>query len=322
MNSTVSNILISGAGQLGSRYLQGLVKCRFPLRVYVQDIYGESLILAKQRWNEALGQESEHEVSFHTSLDALPRLLNIAIVATTADVRPRVVCEIAKQSAVRYWVLEKVLAQNESGLDEILLHTGKSAGAWVNTPRRMMSWHQQIKAQLGGILPLTLEVNGGRWGLACNAIHFLDLLAWWTGETLQNICTDGLAKKWQKSKRPDYMEVFGGLEAQFSGGSRVLLRVEESAVAMSLSIRSGETLLWEISESDGLASRADEVAIPGRMNYQSEMTGPLVDSILEYGRCDLPTMAESIAMHRVFIRGMQAHWAGADNFDSICLPIT
>ena len=86
--SKVSNILISGAGQLGSRYLQGLIKCRLPLRIYVQDIYHESLYRAKQRWNEVFIPETLHEVSFRTSLDSLPQEIDIAIVATTADVRP------------------------------------------------------------------------------------------------------------------------------------------------------------------------------------------------------------------------------------------
>jgi hypothetical protein len=322
MTSTVYTIVISGAGQLGSRYLQGLVKSRYVLQIYVQDVCDESLVLAKRRWDEALGQESLHEVSFHTSFDTLPRQLDIAIVATTADVRPQIVRKIAEHAAVRYWVLEKVLAQNEFGLDEILLFAGKCDGAWVNTPRRMMPWHQQIKAQLGGASPLVLEVSGGRWGLACNAIHFLDLLAWWTGETLQSIRTDGLGGNWQMSKRANYQEVLGVLEARFSGGSRAVLRDEESGAAISLSIYSGGNLLWQISESGGLASRADGLELPGRMSYQSEMAGTLVDSILEHGRCDLPTMTASIAMHRVFIREMQVHWVRAGNFGAICLPIT
>ena len=156
-------ILIAGAGQLGSRYLQGLAKCRLPLSIYVQDIYDESLVRAEQRWNEVLGTETRHVVSFHKSFESLPQQLDIAIVATNADVRPRVIGEIASLSAVRYWVLEKVLAQSESGLDEIVSNTRNSSGAWVNTPRRMMPWHQQVKSQLGLKQPMTLEVQGGLW---------------------------------------------------------------------------------------------------------------------------------------------------------------
>jgi hypothetical protein len=314
-------ILISGAGQLGSRYLQGLAKCRSPLKIYVQDIYGESLGRAEQRWNEVLDPESRHEVSFHNSFVSLPLQLDIAIVATTADVRPQVVSEIAGHMDVRYWVLEKVLAQSESGLDEIVLHTKGSLGAWVNTPRRMMPWHQQIKTQLGINHPMRLKVEGGLWGLACNAVHFLDLFAWWTGETLQAVNTDRLANHWFESKRPGNWEITGTLEARFSGGSRAILSVKEEVAPICLELDDGR-LSWLIKEAEGSARRSDGLEIPGRMIYQSEMSATLVESLLGDGCCDLPKLEESVALHRVFIRSMLEHWKRAGNPDATYVPIT
>ena len=112
-------ILISGAGQLGSRYLQGMVNCNSPLRIYVHDCHENSLSLAKQRWDEAANLNNIHKVSYHTSLQGLPGLIDIAIVSTTADVRATVVENISKKIDVNYWVLEKVLAQNEYDLDKV-----------------------------------------------------------------------------------------------------------------------------------------------------------------------------------------------------------
>ena len=138
-------ILISGAGQLGSRYLQGMVNCNSPLRIYVHDCHENSLSLAKQRWDEAANLNNIHKVSYHTSLQGLPRLIDIAIVSTTADVRATVVENISKKIDVNYWVLEKVLAQNEYDLDKLISNINIKSTAWVNTPRRMMSWHKKIK---------------------------------------------------------------------------------------------------------------------------------------------------------------------------------
>ena len=39
MKQIAKTIFIVGAGQLGSRYLQGLVKCNTPLKIYIQDIH-------------------------------------------------------------------------------------------------------------------------------------------------------------------------------------------------------------------------------------------------------------------------------------------
>jgi len=321
MNPTLPTILISGAGQLGSRYLQGLVKCRLPLRIYVQDIYEESLDRAEQRWDEAHGPVSHHTVSFHTSFESLPRQLNVAIVATTAGVRPQVIGEIADHSAVQFWVLEKVLAQSEAGLDEIMSSIGNGSSAWVNTPRRMLHWHQQIKSKLDHGRPMTLKVDGGSWGLACNSIHFLDMFAWWVGETLVEINTEQLDSQWFEAKRPGNFEVLGTLHAKFSGGSCVSLSARKGEVFYAFELDDG-THTWSIDEDASTAKRSDGFDLPGRLPFQSEMSTALVESILENGTCELPTLTESAEIHRVFIRSMLEHWKRSVNGCATAVPIT
>lgn len=321
MKSTVATILIAGAGRIGSRYLQGLVKCRMPLRIYVQNIHEKSLGRAEQCWNEVLGMETHHNVSLHTTFESLPRQLDIAIVATTSDIRPKTVGEIANHTAVRFWVLEKVLAQSESGLDEIMSRIGNSSNAWVNTPRRMIPWHKQIKLQLGLGCPITLKVEGGLWGITSNAIHFLDLIAWWTGETLQYVDTNHLNPHWFKGKRQGNWEVSGTLESWFSGGSHVLLTSRENRDLASLEVSDG-FLLWLIKEAEGLARRSDGIEISGRMHNQSEMSASLVESILESGCCDLTTLEESVALHRIFISSMLECWKRVGNYTATFVPIT
>jgi hypothetical protein len=321
MNSKVSNILIVGAGQLGSRYLQGLVKCRVPLRIFVQDVYKESLCRAEQRWNEVLTPEAPHEVIFCTSLATLPRKIDIAIVATTADVRPDVIGEIARRFDVSFWVLEKVLAQSESGLDQIMSHIKKGSNAWVNVPRRINPWHNKIKSQLNLKSPMNFKFEGKLWGLASNSVHFLDLIEWWTGETLQSVCTDHLDHRWFESKRPTFWEVLGGVEARFSGGSCAVLVAKNDGVSVDIGVRN-DHLSWMIKEAEGLARRSDGVEISGRMKAQSELTAGMVDSIIETGTCELPTVKESAALHRIFILSMLKHWRQAGNPSATFIPIT
>jgi hypothetical protein len=291
------------------------------LEIYVQDICEASLDRANQRWAEVHGPDSCHSTTFTKVFDSLPPHLDLAIVATTAQVRPQVLGEIASHRTVRAWVLEKVLAQSESALDEIVAYVGTGSSAWVNTPRRMMPWHHQIKSELGLRQPLSLTVEGGGWGLACNAVHFLDLLAWWTGETLQDIRTEGLSPTWFEGKRPGNWEVFGTLEARFSGGSRALLSAEEGDVFYFMAVSDGRRS-WAVDEIQGLANCSDGIEIAGRIPFQSEMSRVLVESILEHGRCDLPMLAESVSLHRVFINGLLEHWKRADHSDATFLPIT
>ena len=63
-----------------------------------------------------------------------------------------------------------------------------------------------------------------------------------------------------------------------------------------------------IQESDGIATRNDGFIIKGRDEYQSEMTAPLVESILQTGTCLLPSLKESAAIHLPMIQSFLDHW--------------
>ena len=57
-------VAIIGAGQLGSRYLQGMVHCKLPLHIMVIDPSNESLVRAQDRWNEVSAIRNVHFVEF------------------------------------------------------------------------------------------------------------------------------------------------------------------------------------------------------------------------------------------------------------------
>ncbi|WP_397411239.1 hypothetical protein [Polaromonas sp.] len=316
-----SSVLVSGAGQLGSRYLQGLATCRHPLDIHVHDVQPAALALAEQRWQEVAALSTAHTVSFQAAVAALPREFDVAIVATTARARPQLVREIAEHSAVRYWVLEKVLAQSEAGLDDILACTQPSRGAWVNTPRRMLPWHHQIAEHLVRNGAMTMTVDGGFWGLACNSIHFLDLFSWWTGETLEAVDCAGLADHWIEGKRAGNWEVLGSIEARFSGGSTMRIHAQQGEVFYTFELVDGEQV-WRMTEQTGTAVRSDGLEVPGRIPFQSELSGDLVVALLTTGYCGLPSVAQSVAMHRIFIRGLLLHWRQTMDPGASLLPIT
>ena len=92
-----ARILITGSGQLGSRYLQGLANCQNTLDIYVQDIYKQSLQIAKQRWEEACqtnvaingvltDPSYQNQITFVSSFDKLPKQIDIAIVAVSYEI--------------------------------------------------------------------------------------------------------------------------------------------------------------------------------------------------------------------------------------------
>ena len=320
----ISTILISGAGQLGSRYLQGMALSLKSLKIYVHDFNAIALSTAEQRWNE-VSNSNNHEVLCITSLESLPKNIDIVIVATTANTRLSATKSICSHARVKYWVLEKVLAQNEDEIDKILSLIDSSQ-AWVNTPRRLMSWHQDIKKSLNWDNPVNFLVKGGSWDLACNAIHFLDLFSWWSGEKLKSVNAENLDKNWFKSKRANYWEVLGELKVEFSNGSKASIYADNSSDPVLIKVGNNYDQSSDysclINETKGMAMRSDGTEISGNMSFQSDITSAMIDSILDNGYCDLPLLRESAELHRVFIREMHRHWKNSGNPSATFVPIT
>ena len=87
-------------------------------------------------------------------------------------------------------------------------------------------------------------------------------------------------------------------------------------------IYKSDHLIWEINENSGLASCTDGQRIGGRIEYQSQLSGSLVDNILQDNKCDLPSLDESSQMHSVFLDSMLNHWNFSQNRNDKSLPIT
>jgi len=312
-------ILISGAGQLGSRYLQGMYKCTLPLKIFVHDPSIKSLKIAKQRWEEVSMENSPHEVSFIKSLEKLPKSVDIVIVSTNSGNRLSAVTNISLNTNVMHWILEKVLVQSETDLNKLTSIINLSS-AWVNTPRRLMPWHKSIKDQLNNVEPFKFEVMGGSWGLACNTIHYLDLFSWWSGEFIEDISTEKLDKEWFKSKRQGYWEVTGELKAKFSGGSVANIICDQSTKPVVIKLKNVDS--WVINESEGFARKSDGTEINGTLNFQSDITASMIETILLYGSCNLPSLEESVELHRIFIRELFEHWRKMGNPLATFIPIT
>lgn len=314
-------VLIVGAGQLGSRYLQGLSKVDFPLDIIVSDVSPESLLRAETRWHEVSGDKPLHQVKYICGLLGIPLEIDLAIIATSADVRPSVVSQLAENIVVRYWLLEKVLAQSESDLDVITSVLGVKTNVWVNTPRRMMNWFRELKEVTTHRTPVICTIDGFDWGLACNAVHYLDFMTWWTGESVIDIQTEQLAAQWHRAKRPGNWEVYGTLIANFGGGSELILHCKSEPTPRTMILGTVDSQ-WLIHELDGIALRSDGLSLPGRLEFQSEMTGALVESILTTGTCSLPSLSESVALHRPLLSALLAHWKSTMPDQLSYVPIT
>lgn len=316
-------VAIVGAGQLGSRHLQGLKTASLPLSITVVDCCVESLNIAKERY-EAIEKIGEKGIRYVNEIDELPKLLDLVIVATGSKPRASIIKGLLKHSEVRYLVLEKVLFTTLSDYDDIeLLLEKNDVRAWVNCPRRLLGSYSYIKNKLQLSEPIKMDYIGKDWGLCCNAMHFIDIFMYLVREELYDINTDGVESMIYESKRSGYIEMKGTLRIKTERGNELLLssvsECEQSGI-VHISDNFNHFILYE---SKGiLAVEGEEKELKVETPFQSQLTGLLADIILKTGCCPLSTYKESAQYHRLFITKMLEKYNEISGKESKELPIT
>ncbi len=312
-------ILIAGAGQLGSRYLQGLVKYDLSaLDVYVYDISNVSLNTALDRWLEVSKGESIHSIKFIDDLNTLPKSLDIAIVSSTADFRLEIIRKILHYTNVSNWILEKILVQS-LGQVEVLNNLLSKSHCWVNTPMHMWSLYKKLTPNFRG-----RKIHASFSGipnLACNAIHYIDYISRINNTDVTSINIDKLSSNLILAKRPGFYEIEGELLVSYADESTLVLSSGTGGDAYKVKIEA-DSSIWHIFELDGYAEKeggGDKVS--GSAEFQSVLTAPLLKKILTDRACDLPTLSQSIKQHEVFLEAMQLHFSRCGYLSEV-VPIT
>lgn len=309
----MKNIVVIGAGQLGSRHLQALSKVNFPTKIEVVDPFGTSLEVARGRFNEMPSNPNISGISFYSSLSELSSKVDLAIIATNADIRADVIRSLVKYCDVKNLVLEKVLFQKPEEYTEIqVIFEVKNVKVWVNHPRRVFPYYAKLKELLAGSKQVSYQVQGGDWGQACNGLHFIDHLAFLTGCDDLEINTGGLNHSVISSKRKGYFEVSGILTGTV-GPHPFELFCHQDASPVVITICS-DNLNAIIDEGNGWVRISTKengwqwVEEKTKIIYfQSELSKKIAEDILGMGRCDLPTFAEATKLHIPFINAMLEH---------------
>lgn len=309
-----SAILVVGAGELGSRHLQALAQLREPAELAVVEPDPGNRQRARNRFSEIAGHERHHWTEFKSLESLRGQVLDVAIVATGADVRHEVVKGLMDGSAPRFLILEKVLFQRIEDYSEVdqLLDSAR-VHAFVNCPRRLFGAYRRIREVVGGRGPWRMEVVGNQWGLACNAVHFIDLFQFLTGRTVNR--WQGSLSAPEPSKRAGHIEFYGSLEAQDLDEAALSLTCYQGGSA-NLSVRiSTPTHRFIIDETRGDV-RHDRVTPSGvdadtdafRPEFQSQLSHRVVEDLLEKGRCGLTPYRHSMASHVPLLDLMLEHY--------------
>ena len=314
-------VAIIGAGQLGSRHLQGLKLASSPLSITVMDSNEESLNVARERY-DAVSPIGEKNINYANSIDKLPLELDFVIIATGSKPRAAIVQSLLNHATVKYLVLEKVLFPSLVDYNNIgRLLKVKGVRCWVNCPRRMFGMYKQIKETIDPTKPIYMT-NDEDWGLCCNAIHMIDIFLYLTGETSYTVETKFLNDKIEDSKRGGYIEMTGMLKITTPKENELTLISEKDFKGEKNYMIENDHNMYVISEGEGkwsLNGNNYQYSMP----YQSQLTGVLADELLITGGCSLTPFNTSVEYHKPFIEAMLAKYNAIKGTpDNKILPIT
>jgi len=324
----MKKIVIIGAGQIGSRHLQGLANSKLEISIEVVDPFENSRVIAKQRYEEIINNSNIKSIDFYESISQLSDELDVVIVSTGSNVRTKVVNELVKLKKINNLILEKVLFQTIEeyyAMEELL--DKNNIKCWVNHFRRVLPFYKKLKEQLSNSKQISYMYQGGNWGLGCNALHFIDNLAYLVGSTNLELTNNFLDKKIYDSKREGFIE-FNGLLAGKIDNHVFTLYSNAEYTPGYLTISSDE-LIVKIDETQGIVKISkkenewkEEIIEEKILYFQSELSDILIENILNNHICDLPTYKQAMELHIPFIESLLNHMNKINGKDNKLCPIT
>lgn len=214
------SILVVGIGNFGSWWVISLNKIKTPLKIYCFDSDFSKYEILKNRLAEDREKILEkHKIQFLDKLTEAPKKFDVIVISTNSDVRLAVTQNLRKLFSTKKWIIEKVVAQSPDQLKS-LSECLQGQEAYVNHSRRLQPSSKFCKSILKKkSLPTSVIYVGGRWELASNSFHFVDLLSYWFNTSIVKINPDGLSGRWHPSStRKGHFDTSGILIAQFANG--------------------------------------------------------------------------------------------------------
>lgn len=304
----MKNVCLIGAGNIGSRHLQGLKKVTFPLNIEVVDPFKESLATAQQRYKE-IESSTNHKIVFLSKLEKISKKIDLVIIATNSNIRANIIQELLRQAEVKYLILEKLLFQKPSDYLNIQsLLKSNNVKAWVNCSMRTTPFYYNLKDIIKN-KPIQYIVNGSQFGLVTNAIHYIDHMVHLTGCNEFNLDTTLLEKKPIASKRKGFLELNGTLNIHFKNGSFGSLTCYSDGNAPILVQIFCESFRCISKETEKTAwisgvNNWQWKQVAKTILYQSEMTNIITDQLIKKGDCNLTPYDDSMKIHLQLLEGL------------------
>jgi hypothetical protein len=328
----MKTIAIIGAGQLGSRHLQGVLKSELNFKVFVIDPNLASIEVARIRSKEIA---HNHEVYFKQEISELPLELNLVIVATNSDVRLNIIKKLISQSIIETLILEKVLFQALCEYKEALeLFEESPTTVLVNHPRRMQELYLGLRHFILGCPNEHFEVEfiGHNWGIGCNALHVSDIVEFLFDDFVMSYDCRHLDREILQSKRNNFIEFSGKLIGTTHKGHNITLvsyntiknhqsypQFTIKSPSVSIEVKEGSS---EIIISTKKPKTSIQTMTFTPLLFQSDLSKIIADKALKGQIVGLTSLNEACRNHMSFVSCLINHLESINYITNDKCPIT
>ena len=315
------NIVIVGVGGVGKKHLSSIMNSKIKKNIYCIDINENAL--------DDMPECEKKKVSLVKTITDLPKIeFDFALFSMTSKGRREMYDEMVNHIKVNNILFEKVLFQRTEDYEHVLQDLKKKEiKAWVNCARRQMEFYQNLRERLESFRYMEIHISGGEWGMACNAIHMLDLIAFISGDKSIKINEVNFLPLIKESKRPGYKEVYGMIfgSGDFLKGFSIScipncglpMKIEITTENGRFIVREDLKKLYYMNEESQYQEQNEAFEFP----YLSQMTQFIMEDILRKGTCRLTSFDESASLHLMMLKPLMNFFEENGMEKGIC-PIT
>lgn len=298
------NFLIVGFGNLGRRYLDAIISTKLNSNIFIFD-------LDKSQYPKI---SSSKNLFYVKNLEDITNKIDICFFSSNSNRRYESIKSVFKVTSPKFIIIEKILAQSTKELKNILNFFKKKKitnKVWVNTHYRTYKIFKKIVNKNRKFFNNKVDISGYNWGLACNAIHYIDLYSDIFKSKLLRVDSRKLETKWVKSKkRQGFYEVFGSMEILFDNNKFLNLTCKKSNTKSSIihKLHFSKNKFYKIFEKNGkiqsnFSKRSKFFFEPVSLKMKK-----FIIKIIKYGKCDLTNIKDSTNQHLKFISELIRFW--------------
>ena len=287
----MTNILLVGCGNIGSRHLQSLIQLENSVHITIVEPDENSKNNAKSVLSDF--SYSNENLKWISNISELTESYDLTIIATQSTNRSQLINQLLMDGNKKF-LIEKMVCQSDGEYRKILDDFKEfQAKGWVNTNSRYFSFYQKLDKYFSKNIPLKFVISGGEKGLGSNAIHFLDLFSWFTNSTDIILNGDLLTEKLLPNKRSNDLVEFSGIITGKNHDSTISISfLPASDIPITIEIMNSEHHIIINTENASLKKIKGLEDFSERFKFQhtSELTKKIASDILQTDDCLLPSI--------------------------------